>query len=83
MSSTHSNAARVLLPKLYKIEVTNPRTNATVTFLGQGVRVAEAIKDGLGNLGSKVSVRLPSGAQRVSALKDFEEDVEFGEAGIE
>lgn len=35
--------------KLWPITVTNPRTRETVSFLGQGVTVLEAVSDGAKN----------------------------------
>lgn len=79
MPSARPNPTDPQLPKLYKIEITNPRTKVTVTFLGQGVRLAEAVKDGLGNLGPVVRIGLPLGKTRTGLLSDFEEDAVFGE----
>jgi hypothetical protein len=66
-----------LLPKRCEIDVTNPRTKETVLFLGQGIRVSEAVKDGAGALDHKVAVRLPSGVQKLRLLFRFEEDIAF------
>ena len=72
-----------LLPKLYEIAVTNPRTKETVLFLGLGIRVSEAVKDGVGALDHKVAVRLPSGEQKLRLLFRFEEDIAFQSDAIE
>lgn len=67
------------LPKLYEIAITNPRTRETATFPGQGIRLSDAVKDGLGNIGPTVGVRLPNGQQRMRRLSLFEEDVPYKE----
>lgn len=36
--------------KLWPITVTHPRTKETISFLGQGATVAEAVSDGVKNL---------------------------------
>lgn len=39
------------LPKLWPITVTHPHSKETISFLGQGTTVLEAVNDGVKNLG--------------------------------
>lgn len=71
--------------KLYRIAVTNMRTRETLSFLGQGVSVAEALKEGMANVqasfrprdgvtreSSRVAVTLADGSTVLRTLAEFE-----------
>lgn len=65
------------LLKMYEIWVRNPRTKEELLFLGQGVRVEEAVSDGVKGLKEYVTVRLATGERRVRLKFRFEEDLPF------
>ena len=78
--------------KMYRFKVQNMRTREVAGFLGQGMDIAEAFKEGLKNCsdpfrpnsnGKKthehgIGVTLPDGREVSRTVKEFESDVPYG-----
>ncbi len=78
-------------PKLFEFAVTNQRTGETISFLGQGLAVEEAFKDGVKNCQdtfkhkndgkqrdpNSCAVTLKNGQRVLRMFKEWESDLPF------